>query len=236
MEIGIIGAGAIGGNIARLAAAAGIDVTIANSRGPESLRGLAEELGARVTAGTIPQAATAGTLTVLAVPPTALDDFRELLDGRIVLDTSNYYPYRDGRIAELDAGDVTNAEYAQRRLPGSRLVKAFSNILAPHIPLLARPQGATDRSALPVAGGDPQARAVVMDLVDRLGFDAVDAGSAADAWRFEPETRAYTPIYLAEPLRPGDDIFTLPVSPTSAAVIREALAQAERVDVAARAY
>ncbi|RLP09671.1 NADPH-dependent F420 reductase [Propionibacterium australiense] len=237
MGIGIIGAGAIGSAIARLATGAGIDVVIANSRGPETLGGLVADLGPTASAGTVAQAAQAGDVIVLAVPPNAMDGFPTgLFDERIVLDTSNYYPYRDGRIAELDTGEVTNAERAQRKLPRARLIKAFSNILAPHIPLLAREHGASDRSALPVAGDDEKARAVVMELVDRLGFDPVDAGTAADAWRFEPETAAYTPIYLAAPLNPGDDIFTAPVSPTSATQLRDALERAERVDVAARVY
>lgn len=235
--LGIIGSGNIGSAIARLAVAADIDVVIANSRGPQSLADLIEELGPRATAGTVEEAARAGEATVLSVPLTAYRDLPAgLLEGRTVLDTGNYYPYRDGRIAELDSEEVTTAELEQQLLPGALLVKAFNNILAHHIPQLARPAGAPDRSALPIAGNDPDAQARAAELIGRLGFDTVDAGTLDGSWRFEPEAGAYTRIYLADPDVPAEHIMRAPAAPLPADKLQEALRTAQRVKVAARTF
>lgn len=235
--LGIIGSGNIGSGIARLAVAAGIDVVIANSRGPQTLAGLVEELGPRATAGTVEQAARAGEATLLSIPLSAYGSLPAgLLEGRTVLDTGNYYPSRDGRIAGLDEGKVTTTELAQQLLPGAVLVKAFNNILAHHIPLLARPDGASDRSALPIAGDDPAAKARAAELIGRLGFDTVDAGSLADSWRFEPDAGAYTRIYCADPEVPVEQIMQAPAAPLPADRLRAALAASHRVDVAARVF
>jgi predicted dinucleotide-binding enzyme len=160
----------------------------------------------------------------------------ELLRGRTVLDTGNYYPSRDGRIAELDAGNMTTTELAQQFLPGTLLVKAFNNILAHHIPQLARPAGASDRSALPIAGDHPGAKAQAAELIDRLGFDTVDAGTLAESWRFEPESGAYTRIYLAEPDVPVERMLQAPAAPLPADKLRAALAASQRVKVAERVF
>ena len=236
-SLGIIGSGNIGTALARLAVAAGIDVVIANSRGPRSLEDLIDELGPRATAGTVEQAAQAGEATVLSVP---LGAYRalpaELLRGRTVLDTGNYYPSRDGRIAELDSDEITTSELAQRLLPGALLVKAFNNILAHHIPRLARPAGAPDRSALPIAGDAPDAKIQAARLIDRLGFETVDAGTLAESWRFEPEAGAYTRIYLADPDVPVEQILQAPATPMPADKLRVALAASQRVTVAERAF
>ncbi|MGW0570838.1 NADPH-dependent F420 reductase [Streptomyces tauricus] len=235
--LGIIGSGNIGSAVARLAVAADIDVVIANSRGPQSLKDLMEELGPRAMAGTVEEAACAGEATVLSVPLTAYRDLPAgLLTGRTVLDTGNYYPYRDGRIAALDSEEMTTAELEQQLLPGVLLVKAFNNILAHHIPQLARPAGAPDRSALPVAGDDRGARARVADLIGRLGFEAVDAGTLDESWRFEPEAGAYTRIYLADPDVPAERIMQAPAAPLPADKLQEALRTARRVKVAARTF
>lgn len=152
--LGIIGSGNIGAAISRLAMSADIPVVIANSRGPESLSGLITELGPLARASTAEEAAATGDVVVLSVPLTAHTAIpASLLDGKVVLDTSNYYPFRDGRVAVLDDEEVTTSELVQQHFQGARLVKAFSNILAHHIPLLARPSGATDRTALPVGRG-----------------------------------------------------------------------------------
>jgi predicted dinucleotide-binding enzyme len=138
-----------------LAVAADIPVVMANSRGPESLTDLVAGLGPLATAGTAEQAAEAGDLVVLSVPLTAYAAIRPApLHGKTMLDTSNYYPSRDGRIAELDDEKLTTSELVQRHFDGVALVKAFNNILAHHIPQLARPSGASDRSALPIAADD----------------------------------------------------------------------------------
>ncbi|WP_229070147.1 NADPH-dependent F420 reductase [Actinoplanes sp. DH11] len=235
--LGIIGSGNIGAAVARLAAAAGIPVVVANSRGPESLAGLVAELGPQATAGTVEQAAHAGDLVLLSVPLTAHTAIPAgLLDDRIVLDTSNYYPYRDGRIAELDADKVTTSELVHRHFAGARLVKAFNNILAHHIPQLARPAGAPDRTALPIAGDDADAKTAAAALIHRLGYDTVDAGTLAQSWRFEPEAAAYTRLYLADQDTPGGRMMQAPAAPVPAAELKAALDRAERVDVAGRAF
>jgi 8-hydroxy-5-deazaflavin:NADPH oxidoreductase len=235
--LGIIGSGNIGSALARLAVGAGTEVVVSNSRGPQTLTDLVTELGPLATAGTVEQAAAAGDLVVLSVPLTAATALPPaLLRGRTVLDTGNYYPFRDGRIAELDAEEVTTGELVQRHLEGARLVKAFSNILAHHIPQLARPAGAPDRTALPVAGDDPAAKAAAAGLIDRLGFDTVDAGNLAEAWRFEPEAAAYTRLYLADPTTPAERMLEAPAAPVDGADLRTALASAERVRVADRTF
>ncbi|MFJ8768207.1 NADPH-dependent F420 reductase [Streptomyces clavifer] len=235
--LGIIGSGNIGSAVARLAVAADIEVVIANSRGPESLTDLIDELGPRATAGTAEEAARAGEATLLSIPLTAYRDLPAgLLTGRTVLDTGNYYPYRDGRITELDSEEVTTAELEQQLLPGALLIKAFNNILAHHIPQLARPAGAPDRSALPIAGSDPDAKARAAELIGRLGFDTVDAGTLDESWRFEPEAGAYTRIYLADPDVPAERMLQAPAAPVPVYKLRDALRTAQRVKVAARTF
>ncbi|MCG8656059.1 hypothetical protein [Yimella sp. NH-Cas1] len=113
---------------------------------------------------------------------------------------------------------------------------AFNNILAHHIPQLARPEGAEDRTALPVSGDDAEAKTQVSELVVRLGFDTVDAGSAAESWRTEPESSAYTPLYLADADTPDQEVMSALSGPVSAAALRDALKRVERVDVAARQF
>ena len=198
--LGIIGSGAIGTILAKQAIAAGIDVVLANSRGPETLTATVAELGARARAATPAEAARAGDWVVVSIPLAA---YRQLpaaeLAGKVVLDTINYYPVRDGSVPALDAGELTTGELVQRHLAGARLVKAFSNIGDHHIAALARPAGAADRTALPIAGDDPQAKAAAAELIGRLGFDTVDAGPLAESWRFEPETDPYTTPYSSDP-------------------------------------
>ncbi|MFD9392580.1 NADPH-dependent F420 reductase [Streptomyces sp. NPDC060000] len=236
--LGIIGSGNIGAAVARLAVAAGIPVVVSNSRGPQSLAGLIAELGPLATAGTVEQAAQAGDLVLLSVPLTAHTAVpAALLAGKTVLDTSNYYPSRDGRIAELDDDKVTTSELVHRHFEGARLVKAFNSILAHHIPQLARPSenpGAADRTALPIAGDDAGAKTDAATLINRLGFDTIDTGSLAQSWRFEPDATAYTRLYLADPSTPDTQIFTAPGRPVPAAELRTALQAAERVRVADR--
>ncbi|MEV0177650.1 NAD(P)-binding domain-containing protein [Streptomyces sp. NPDC050803] len=198
--LGFIGSGNIGTAIARLAVAAGIDVVLSNSRGPETLAETVAELGERARAATPEEAARAGDWVVVSIPLAA---YRKLpvaaLAGKVVLDTINYYPMRDGHIEALDSGKTTTSELVQEHLAGAKLVKAFNNISDFHIPALARPAGAADRTALPIAGDDAQANADAADLISRLGFDTVDAGPLADSWRFEPETDPYATPYSAAP-------------------------------------
>jgi predicted dinucleotide-binding enzyme len=221
--VGLIGSGNIGGTVARLAVAAGHDVVLSNSRGPETLKDLVEELGPRARAATPAEAAAAGDLVVVTIP---LRAYREVpaapLAGKTVIDTNNYYPERDGRFPELDDESTTTSELLQRHLPESTVVKAFNNIYFLHLLALARPAGAADRSALPIAGDDAGAKAAVTAFLDSLGYDAVDAGPLAEGWRFQRDTAAYAGLYSADPAdweRPA---------PTNAAQVRAALAAARR--------
>ena len=216
--LGIIGSGNIGSAIARLAVAADIPVVMTNSRGPESLADLVAELGPLATAGTVDQAAQAGDLVVLSVPLTAHTAIDPApLRGKTMLDTSNYYPFRDGRIAELDEEKLTTSELVQRHFDGVSLVKAFNNILAHHIPQLARPSGAPDRTALPIAGDRRRCEGGGgrADRPARIRHRRCRA--LAESWRFEPEAAAYTRLYLADPATPDEQMMQAPAGPVSVA-------------------
>jgi 8-hydroxy-5-deazaflavin:NADPH oxidoreductase len=193
--IGIIGSGMIGGTVARLSVAAGYQVVVSNSRGPETLAELAAELGPLAIAGTAEQAAEAGDLVLVSVPVKAFGEIpAKPLAGKPVMDTGNYYPQRDGHLAELDTGALTSSGLLQRYLPDAQVVKVFNNIFFRHLASLARPHGAENRSALPIAG-DSAAKAAVTAFLDSIGYDAVDAGSLADSWRQEPGTPVYGTPY-----------------------------------------
>lgn len=235
--LGIIGSGNIGSAVARLAVAADMNVVIANSRGPESLQDLVTELGPLAQAGTVEDAAQKGDAVVLSIPLKAVKDLPDgLLRGKVVLDTSNYYPSRDGSIDELINNSVTTSELMQEQLPGARLVKAFNNIVAGHIPVLARPTGSGDRTALPIASDDAQAKAEAAAIIDRLGFDTVDAGSLADSWRFEPDTPAYGLVYFEDPAVAKQRMMDAEPGPTPADQVQAALDEAERVNIAERKF
>jgi len=177
--IGFIGSGHIGGTLARLATAAGFDVVMSNSRGPETLADLVAELGPRARAATASDAAAAGDLVVVSVPLRAYREVPvEALAGKPVMDTNNYYPQRDGQIASLDDGSTTSSELLQRHLPASSVVKVFNNIFFKHLATLARPAGAPDRTALPIAGDEAAAKEAVTAFLDAIGYDAVDARPA----------------------------------------------------------
>ncbi|WP_369032902.1 NADPH-dependent F420 reductase [Streptomyces adonidis] len=196
--LGLIGSGMIGGALARLAVGAGLNVVLSNSRGPETLADLVAELGPQARAATPDEAAQAGDLVVATVPLGAYEQLpAAALAGRTVIDTMNYYPDRDSRIAELDAGEQTSSALVQRHLAESRVVKAFNNIDFRRLFTSARPAGAPDRSALPVAGDDAAAKAQVGEVLDALGYDAVDIGTLADSWRSEPGAPVYVQPYLA---------------------------------------
>jgi predicted dinucleotide-binding enzyme len=201
--IGFIGAGKIGSQVARLAVLSGYDVVLSNSRGPETLAELANELGPKARAGTVEEAARAGDeIVVVSIP---LGRFRtvpvEPLAGKIVIDTNNYYPQRDGQIPELDQETATSTELLQRHLPKSKVVKVFNHIYAAQLTTDGQPKGAPNRRALVIAGDDAKAKATVTELLDRFGFDTVDAGAAKDSWRIQPGTPAYGPRRNADELR-----------------------------------
>jgi predicted dinucleotide-binding enzyme len=222
--LGLIGSGNIGSTLARLAVDAGLDVVLSNSRGPATLAELVSGLGPRATAATAEEAAAAGDWVVVTVPFKSYRDMPQTsLAGKVVLDTGNYYPQRDGQIPELDSGATTSSELLQRHLDRSFVVKAFNNIYFEHLRSLARPEGTADRSALPIAGDDAEAKQRAVALLDTLGFDTVDAGSLADSWRMEPGTPVYGVPYLLDPAAP---LAADPGHPADAAKIRQALAAA----------
>lgn len=196
--IGLIGSGNIGGGVARLAIAAGYDVVLSNSRGPETLTDLVAGLGARARAATPAEAAAAGDVVVVSVPLRAYPDVPVAeLRGKTVIDTNNYYPERDGHIAALDDESTTTAELLQAHLPESDVVKAFNSIYFPHLTSLARPAGDPDRSVLPIAGDDTAAKKTVTAFLDAIGYDALDVGPLAEGWRFQRDMPAYTAPYFA---------------------------------------
>jgi predicted dinucleotide-binding enzyme len=202
MTIGLIGAGHIGSQVARLAIASGHDVVISNSRGPETLAGLVAELGPKARAATAVEAAKAGEIVVVTVP---LKNYRDVpvepLAGKVVIDTNNYYPERDGHIPELDDESTTTAELLQAHLPTSKVVKAFNHIYAAQLTTDGRPAGTPGRRALVIAGDDAAAQATVPALLDQFGFDTVDAGPLAEGWRIQRDTPGYGPRRTADELR-----------------------------------
>jgi 8-hydroxy-5-deazaflavin:NADPH oxidoreductase len=200
--VGIIGAGRIGSQIARLAIENDYNVVISNSRGAETLSALIAELGPKARAATAVEAAKAGDIVVVTVP---LKNYRKVpvepLAGKIVIDTNNYYPERDGHILQLDNESTTTSELLQAHLPTSKVVKAFNHIYAADLTTHGRPAGAKNRRALVIAGDDKDAKATVTHLLDQFGFDTVDAGPLREGWRIQRDTPGYGPRRTAEELR-----------------------------------
>lgn len=200
--IGIIGAGRIGSQIARLAVENDYNVVISNSRGPETLSALIAELGPKARAATAVEAAKAGDIVVVTVP---LKNYRKVpvepLAGKIVIDTNNYYPQRDGHIPELDNESTTTSELLQAHLPNSKVVKGFNHIYAADLTTHGQPAGARNRRALVIAGDDKDAKARVTHLLDQFGFDTVDAGPLREGWRIQRDTPGYGPRRTAAELR-----------------------------------
>ncbi|OUJ72183.1 NADPH-dependent F420 reductase [Hymenobacter crusticola] len=193
MNIGIIGAGYIGSTLAGRLTALGHTVVIANSRGPETLQAVAEKTGA--TPVTAHEAARSGEIVIVTIPlkniPELPNDlFEGVSDDVVVIDTSNYYPLlRDGHMAEFD-GDLTESEWVQQHL-GRPVVKVFNNISFTSLGSAGKPAGAPGRIGLPVSGDNAASKQKVMQLVDELGFDAVDGGSLHESWRQQPGSPIY---------------------------------------------
>jgi len=203
MKIGIIGAGQIGGTLTRRFTALGHEVAVANSRGPETLADLAAETRAKPVS--IEEAARFGEVVIVTIPEKNIpnlprDLFAATSDTVVVVDTGNYYPrQRDGRIDGIEAG-LTESRWVAQQLKRP-VIKAFNNIYAEHLLNLGKPKGTPGRIALPVAGDDPAAKAIVLKLVDELGFDGVDAGTLDDSWRQQPATPVYGKDFDAEGVR-----------------------------------
>lgn len=203
MKIGIIGAGNIGGTLTRRFRQSGHEVYVANSRGPETLAGLAKETGAKAV--TVEQAAHAGEVVIVTIPQRNIPElpsklFADVGKNVVVVDTGNYYPQqRDGKIAEIENG-MAESRWVERQL-GRPVVKAFNNIYAQHLLERGKPAGTKGRIALPVAGDDVHGKQIVMSLIDELGFDPVDAGGLDESWRQQPATPVYAMDYDAEGVR-----------------------------------
>ena len=194
-----IGSGRIGSTLARLAVDAGHDVVMSNSRGPDTLADLVSELGDHARAATAAQASREGEVVVVTIPlGSYLDVPVEDVADKIVIDTMNYYPQRDGQIAALDSQATTSSELLQALLPTSHVVKGFNNIFFQHLGALGRPSGSDERSALPIAGDDAGAKLRVVRLLDEVGYDAVDLGALSEGWRTQPGTPAYGVMYAAD--------------------------------------
>jgi predicted dinucleotide-binding enzyme len=200
--IGFIGAGRIGSQLARLAVKSGYEVVLSNSRGPETLAALINELGPRARAGMVDEAARAGDIVVVTIPLKNIGTVPvQPLAGKVVIDTNNYYPQRDGHIPELDDESSTTAELLQAHLPASKVVKAFNHLYAAALTTDGQPAGSSNRRALAIAGNDAGAKATVAHLIDQFGFDVVDAGPLAEGWRFQRDTPGYGPRRTVEELR-----------------------------------
>ncbi len=223
--IGLIGSGNIGSTVARLAVDAGHDVVLSNSRGPETLTDLVDRLGPHARAATAAEAAAAGDIVVVTVP---LKAYREVpaepLRGKVVIDTNNYYPERDGHIAELDDESTTTSELLQAHLPESRVVKAFNNIYVSHLGSLQRPAGHPERSVLAIAGDDEAAKRTVAGFLDSIGYDAYDVGPLSAGWRYQRDTAAYVQPYAV----PGSEYPTWPGRQVTPEMLREKLDAAAR--------
>jgi predicted dinucleotide-binding enzyme len=192
--IGIIGSGHIGGTLAALFARAGHQVIVSNSRGPETLTELVDSIGPQASAATAAEAAQQGDVIVVSVP---LGRIHELptngITGKIVIDTNNYYPQRDGQIAVLDDDTTTSCELLAVHLAGTRVVKAFNQIRWDHLRDNGRPAGAPDRLAIPIVGDDTSAKLTVAALIDEIGFDSVDLGELSRGRLFQPDGVLYVP-------------------------------------------
>lgn len=203
MKIGIIGAGQIGGTLTRRLSALGHEVFVANSRGPKTLAALAAETGA--TAVSVRDAVRGVDLVVVTIPekniaslPAGL--FADVDERVVVVDTGNYYPrQRDGRIDAIEAG-TPESRWVEQQL-GRPVIKTFNNIYARHLLERGQPKGTPGRIALPVAGDDKRAKAIVIRLVDELGFDPVDAGGLDESWRQQPGTPVYAKDFDAAGVR-----------------------------------
>jgi 8-hydroxy-5-deazaflavin:NADPH oxidoreductase len=220
--ISLIGSGNIGATVAQLAVDAGYDVVVSNSRGPETLTTLVDQLGPKARAATATEAAAAGDLVVLTIPLGKVEQVDPApLAGKVVLDTGNYYPKRDGDIAALDSKQTTTTGLVQQHLPQSRVVKAFNNIFSAHLATMARPAGASDRSTLMIAGDDADAKQTATAFIEAIGYDVYDTGSIADSWRFQRDQAAYVGVYTP------DGSFEHP-TPANPERIEQLLGQADR--------
>jgi 8-hydroxy-5-deazaflavin:NADPH oxidoreductase len=217
MKIGIIGAGNVGHALAVRFADVGHEVMLSNSRGPDTLAGVVASIGGNVAAGTVADAARFGDLDAVAIPTQAIRDLpAEPFADKVVIDANNYYPTPDSRLPELDADETTSSELLASLLPGATVVKAFNTIYSRRLLKEGRPDlPADERLSIPIAGDSEEAKRTVADLIDQIGFTAVDAGTLAETRRQQPGRRLYEAF--AETRRQG--------VPLTAPRLRELLAR-----------
>src|SRR4029453_7505715 len=197
MKIGIIGSGHLGGTLARRFVDAGHEVAVSNSRGPETLTGFVEDLGGGARATSAAEVARFGDVVVVSVPFGRYPELpHEGFARKVVIDTSNYYPQRDGHFQELDSDRTTSSELVPAHLSGARVVTAFHAIVWTRLRDDSRPAGDGERVGIPISGDDDQAKRMVAELIDQIGFDPVDAGSPRGGGR------THQPGGLAHPHRP----------------------------------
>ncbi|MDV3123435.1 NAD(P)-binding domain-containing protein [Mycobacterium sp. 21AC1] len=233
--IGIIGSGLVGGAVARLAVDAGYSVVLSNSRGPETIADLIRELGSLARAGTVEEAIVAADIVAIPVPLASFETLpAEKLAGKVVIDQTNYYP-EFWRNTELDNGERTSSELVQRHLKDALVVKALHNLDWNHMYSNARPQGDPNRTTMPIAGDDPDAKAIVTEFLQTVGYDVIDAGSLAESWRIEPNSPIYFWPYapsIPDGLTEDEQkryYLEHPVPPISAHTARKMIDNAERL-------
>ncbi len=218
MNFGVIGPGNIGEVIIRKLRDVGYSVKMANSRGPASLKDLAAKTGALPVS--VEQVVQDVDLLFIVVPQKSIPELPERLLNKanketIVIDVGNYYPFRDGRIDELENG-LTESVWVERQI-GRPVAKVLNTISSKALMAAGRPAGSRDRVALPISGDNPKAKEVVAQLIDRIGFDSVDAGTIAESWRQQPGS----PVYCTNPTKEELQLWLKKVDRSSLAINRE---------------
>ncbi len=218
MNIGVIGTGDIGAVIIRKLRHAGYAVKMANTRGPESLKDLAANTGAIPVS--VEQVVQDVDILFIVVPQRSIPGLpKELLNKAkketIVIDVGNYYPFRDGRIDEIENG-LTESAWVEKQI-GRAVVKVLNSIIAKALAEAGRPAGSKDRVAFPISGDNPKAKEIVAQLIDRIGFDSVDAGTIAESWRQQPGS----PVYCTNPTKEELQLWLKNVDRSSLATDRD---------------
>ena len=218
MNFGVIGPGDIGEVIIRKLRDAGYPAKMANSRGPESLRDLAAKTGA--IPASLEQVVQDVDMLFIVVPQKAIPELpkgllKKARKETIVIDVGNYYPFRDGRIAELENG-LTESVWVERQI-GRPVVKVLNTVPSKALMAAGRLAGSRDRVALPISGDNPKAKEIVAQLIDRIGFDSVDAGTIAESWRQQPGS----PVYCTNPTKEELQLWLKNVDRSSLATDRE---------------
>ncbi|MDX6457620.1 MAG: 8-hydroxy-5-deazaflavin:NADPH oxidoreductase [Acidobacteriaceae bacterium] len=223
MNIGVIGPGDIGEAIIRKLRDAGYPVKMANSRGPESLKDLAAKTGA--IPASVEQVVQDVDMLFIAVPQKAIPELPKGLLNKakqetIVIDVGNYYPFRDGRIDELENG-LTESVWVERQI-GWPVVKVLNTVIAKALAEAGRPAGSRDRVAFPISGDNSKAKEIVAQLIDQIGFDSVDGGTIAESWRQQPGS----PAYCTNPTRQELELWLKKVDRPSLTTNREKVLKA----------